>query len=69
MITVIGKRFTSTGLRDILVQSGVVGLGSVAGVLEGNHYNRSMKMRMSLDTDVAVLACAYSIKTLSNVVF
>lgn len=38
-IAAIGKRFRDAGLDDILVESGIVGSGSVAGVLEGRHYN------------------------------
>ena len=40
----IGKRFGEAGLVDILVESGIVGSGSVAGVLEGRHYNRAVRM-------------------------
>ena len=40
----IGKRFGDAGLADILIESGVVGSGSVAGVLEGKHYNRAVRM-------------------------
>ena len=38
-LAAIGKRFGDAGLADILVESGIVGSGSVAGVLEGRHYN------------------------------
>ena len=40
----IGKRFGDAGLGDILMESGVVGSGSVAGVLEGRHYNRALRI-------------------------
>lgn len=39
----IGKRFGDAGLGDILMESGVVGAGSVPGVLEGRHYNRALR--------------------------
>ena len=39
----IGKRFGDAGLADILIESGIVGSGSVAGVLEGRHYNRAVR--------------------------
>lgn len=37
----IGKRFGDAGLVDILMESGIVCPGSIAGVLEGRHYNRA----------------------------
>ena len=40
---VIGKRFGSAGLFDILVESGVVAHGSVNAVLDGKHYNRAVR--------------------------
>ena len=42
-LAAIGKRFGDAGLADILVESGIVGSGSVAGVLEGRHYNRAVR--------------------------
>lgn len=41
-MSIIGKRFGDAGLRDILIESGVVAEGSVNGVLSGHHYNRSI---------------------------
>ena len=41
-LAAIGKRFGDAGLADILVESGIVGSGPVAGVLEGRHYNRAV---------------------------
>ena len=43
LLAAIGKRFGDAGLADILVESGIVGSGSVAGVLEGRHYNRAVR--------------------------
>lgn len=42
-LAAIGKRFGDAGLADILVESGIVGSGSVAGVLEGRQYNRAVR--------------------------
>ena len=42
-MSAIGKRFGDAGLSDILLESGVVGAGSIAGVLEGRHYNRALR--------------------------
>lgn len=39
-LAVIGKRFSDAGLRDIIIESGFVGSGSVNSVLAGHHYNR-----------------------------
>ena len=38
----IGKRFGGAGLEDVLIESGIVASGSVAGVLQGKHYNRAI---------------------------
>ncbi len=35
MLAVIGKRFGDAGLRDLLVESGVILDGSIAGVMNG----------------------------------
>lgn len=43
-LAVLGKRYGDAGLADILVESGVLGSGSIAGVLEGKHYNRAVRM-------------------------
>lgn len=41
-MSAMGKRFGDAGLSDVLLKSGVVGAGSIAGVLEGRHYNRAL---------------------------
>lgn len=42
-LAAIGKRFGDAGLTDILVESEIVGSGSVSGVIEGRHYNRALR--------------------------
>ena len=42
-LAAIGKRFGDAGLGDIVTESGIVGSGSVAAVLEGRHYNRALR--------------------------
>jgi len=42
-LSVIGKRFRDSGLRDLLLESALVGSGSLNGVLEGKHYNRALR--------------------------
>ena len=39
----IGKRFQDAGLRDVIIESGVIAEGSVSGVLEDRTYNRSIR--------------------------
>lgn len=36
---VIGKWFGDVGFVDVLMESGIVGLGFVGGVIEGCYYN------------------------------
>ncbi|CAC5360780.1 unnamed protein product [Mytilus coruscus] len=43
-IVVIGKRFGDAGLGDLLLESGVIGSGSLTGVFEGKHYNRALRL-------------------------
>ena len=42
-LKVIGKRFCDAGLQDIMVESGIVAVGSVNGVMSGHHYNGSCR--------------------------
>ena len=41
-LAAIGKRFGDAGLADVLMESGIVGSGSVGGVIEGRHYKRAV---------------------------
>lgn len=43
-LAVIGKRFGDAGLRDLLIESRIIGSGSLNGVLEGKHYNRALRI-------------------------
>jgi hypothetical protein len=38
----IGKKMEGTGLSDILLEAGLIGSGSVTGVMTGKHYSRAM---------------------------
>ena len=42
-LSVIGKRFRDAGLLDIFIESGIVAHGSANAVVEGRHYNRSLR--------------------------
>ena len=41
---ILSKRFLAAGLRDVLIQSGVVTEGSVEKALSGKMYNRSIRL-------------------------
>lgn len=41
---VIGRRFADAGLKDIIIESGIIAEGSVKAVLEGKHYNRAIRV-------------------------
>ena len=43
-LAVIGKRFASGGLRDIFIESGLVGPGTIEAVFKGKHYNYGLRM-------------------------
>ena len=43
LLSVIEKRFQDAGLRDVIIESGVIAEGSVSGVLEGRTYNRAIR--------------------------
>ncbi len=39
----VGKRFGDAGLQDIPIESEVVASGSIYGVINGHHYNQSIR--------------------------
>ncbi|XP_065182225.1 uncharacterized protein LOC135812936 [Sycon ciliatum] len=43
-LAVLGKRFGSAGLEDLLVESGVVGSNACKQVMAGKHYNRGVRL-------------------------
>ena len=55
-LAVIGKRFGDSGLRDLLIESRIVGSGSVNGVLQGKHYNRALRTHKVSLRDVYTVA-------------
>ena len=44
LLSIIGKRFQDAELRDMCVESGLTADGSVAGIMEGRKYNRSVRV-------------------------
>ena len=43
-IAVIGKRFGDAGLRDIVIESNILGESSVEQILKGKHYNNAVRI-------------------------
>ena len=43
LLSVIGKRFLSAGIRDVIIESGVAEEGSVDGILTGKVYNQTVR--------------------------
>ena len=43
-LCVIGKRFADAGLKDIIVESALIGENSAQQVLKGKHYNNAMRV-------------------------
>ena len=41
-IAVIGRRYASPGLRDVLIEADILACGSVDQVVNGRHYNRAI---------------------------
>lgn len=44
----IGKRFADAGLRDLCVEAGVIADGSISGVIDGQRYNRAVRLHKLL---------------------
>ena len=44
LLSIIGKLFGDSGLRDLIVESGAIAEGSVNKVLEGRQYNRGVRV-------------------------
>ena len=59
-LAVIGKRFEDSGLRDLLLESGLVGTGSLNGVLGGKHYNRALRIHKVITVITLRSLCDYS---------
>ena len=57
LLSIIGKRFQDTGLREIGIESGVIAEGSVTGVLEGSKYNRAVRFHKLMYEALQRLIC------------
>ena len=43
-LAIIGKRFGDAGLKDVLIDSGVIAEGSLAQIFQGKQYNRGIRV-------------------------
>ena len=43
LLSILGKRFANAGLRDIIIETGIIAEGSVSAVLDGRMYNRAVR--------------------------
>ena len=41
-LKMVGKKMTGSGLSELLLEAGLIGSGSLAGVMSGKHYERSL---------------------------
>lgn len=60
LLRILGKRFADAGLQDLPVEAGVVAQGSVSRVLEGRHYNRGIRVHISLSLKHSCVLLVYS---------
>jgi hypothetical protein len=47
-LKMVGKKMAGSGLSDVLLEAGLIGTGSIQGVLKGKHYERAMHCHKSL---------------------
>ena len=43
-LSILGKRFGDSGVKDICIEAELVAEGSINGVLDGKHYNRAIRI-------------------------
>ena len=51
----MGKKYTSSGLDDLLVESGVYGAGAVSALMKGKAYNRSVRAQKLVNGSILPL--------------
>ena len=57
-LSILGKRFGDSGLKDIFIESQIVAEGSISGVIDGKHYNRGVRAHKYLYEAMMRLAWA-----------
>ena len=66
----VGKKMIGSGLSDILLEAGLIGLGSVEGVMSGRHYDRAMNChKVMLECLERLLFTEYLVQQNEAVVF
>ena len=65
-LKVIGKQFKDGGLQDVLIESNVIAVGSVNGVLTGKHYNRSLRSMKIVYEAIYHVVIAAQLDSVSN---
>lgn len=65
-LAAMGKRFEKSGLEDLLVESEVVAVGSLKGVMNGHMYNRAMRAHKILFEALGILQWKEFLATCSD---
>ena len=42
-LSLLGKKYSNSGLDDLLIESGVYGVGSTSALMKGKSYNRGVR--------------------------
>ena len=45
-LSLMGKKYEGSGLEDLLIESGEYGSGTIAAIMRGKSYNRSVRAHM-----------------------
>ena len=63
LLSITGKHFQVAGLRDLCIESGVIAEGSIAGVLDGQKYNRAVRLYNLMYEALLLVYLSLSTKT------
>ena len=56
-MSVIGKRFSNSGMRELVVEAGILGEGSAERALSGKHYNSGIRIFKYLSVAMSMMKC------------
>ena len=45
---ILGKKINGSGLSDVFLEAGLIGSGSIHGVLSGKHYDRALNCHKTM---------------------
>lgn len=65
-MSIIGKRFESAGLADLLIESGVVAPGSINCVIAGKQYNRALRAFINVYEALSRLRMQASLESINE---